>query len=74
MQNIIDLEILHTVLYVCKNKAAHSERRVQKLQSSQQNCTCIFKCAKNKIAHNACSVQKFGVFMNFVNNTLQIMK
>ena len=29
---------------------------------------------KNKIAHNACSVQKFGVFMNFVNNTLQMMK
>lgn len=29
---------------------------------------------KNKIAHNACSVQKFGVFMNFANNTLQMMK
>lgn len=29
---------------------------------------------KNKIAHNTCSVQKFGVFMNFANNTLQIMK
>ena len=34
MQNIIDLEKLHTTLYVCKNKTAHSERRVQKLQSS----------------------------------------
>ena len=29
---------------------------------------------KNKIAHNTCSVQKFGVFMNFANNTLQMMK
>ena len=29
---------------------------------------------KNKTAHNACSVQKFGVFMNFANNTLQMMK
>lgn len=29
---------------------------------------------KNKIAHNKCSVQKFGVFMNFANNTLQMMK
>ena len=49
MQNIIDLEILHTTLYVCKNKTAHSERRVQKLQSSQQNCTYINKCAKIKL-------------------------
>lgn len=29
---------------------------------------------KNKIAHITCSVQKFGVFMNFANNTLQMMK
>lgn len=29
---------------------------------------------KNKIAHNTCSVQKIGVFMNFANNTLQMMK
>ena len=29
---------------------------------------------KNKIAHKTCSVQKFGVFMNFANNTLQMMK
>lgn len=29
---------------------------------------------KNKIAYNTCSVQKFGVFMNFANNTLQMMK
>lgn len=29
---------------------------------------------KNKIAHNTCSVQKFGVFMNFANNTFQMMK
>lgn len=29
---------------------------------------------KNKIAHNTCSVQKFGVFMNFANITLQMMK
>ena len=49
MQNIIDLEILHIALYVCKNKTAHSERRVQKLQSSQQNCTCVYKCAKIKL-------------------------
>ena len=46
MQNIIDLEILHIALYVCKNK----------------------------IAHKTSSVQKFGVFMNFANNTLQMMK
>ena len=31
MQNVIDLEILHTALYVCKNKTAHSERRMQKI-------------------------------------------
>ena len=29
---------------------------------------------KNKIAHNTFSVQKFDVFMNFANNTLQMMK
>ena len=29
---------------------------------------------KNKIAHTTCSVQKFGVFMNFANITLQMMK
>ena len=29
---------------------------------------------KNKIAHKTSSVQKFGVFMNFANNTLQMMK
>lgn len=29
---------------------------------------------KNKIAHNTYSVQKFDVFMNFANNTLQMMK
>lgn len=34
MQNIIELEKLHTELYVSKNKTAHSERNVQKLQSS----------------------------------------
>ena len=34
MQNIIDLKILHTTLYMCKNKTAHRERRVQKLQLS----------------------------------------
>ena len=56
MQNIIDLEILHTALYMCKNKTAHSERRVQKLQSSQQNCTYTTKCAKIKlhIRHAVC--------------------
>ena len=40
---------------------------VTKLHTHHQVC-------KNKIAHNTCSVQKFGVFMNFANNTLQIMK
>ena len=56
----------------------------------KQNCTPLAMCAKiaivvtklhihyqvcnNKIAHNTCSVQKFGVFMNFANNTLQMMK
>ena len=56
----------------------------------KQNCTQLMTCAKiaivvtklhihhqvckNKIAHKACSVQKFGVFMNFANNTLQMMK
>ena len=40
---------------------------VTKLHIRQQVC-------KNKIAHNTCSVQKFGVFMNFANNTLQMMK
>lgn len=56
MQNIIDLEILHTYNAVCKNKTAHHERRVQKLQSSQQNCTYIIKCAKIKlhITHAVC--------------------
>ena len=34
-----------------------------------KNCNC-----RNKIAHTPTSVQKFGVFMNFANNTLQIMK
>ena len=29
---------------------------------------------KNKIAHNTFSVQKFGVFMYFANNTVQMMK
>ena len=29
---------------------------------------------RNKIAHVSLSVQKFGVFMNFANNTLQMMK
>ena len=74
MQNIIDLEILHTYTSVCKNKTAHSERRVQKLQSSQQNCTYTAKCAKIKlhIIHAVC--KKIGVFMNFANNTLQMMK
>lgn len=32
MQNIIELEKLHTALHVRKNKIAHSERSVQKLQ------------------------------------------
>ena len=66
-------------------KIAHFIIRVQK-----QNCTPLTKCAKitidviklhmylqvckNKIAHITCSVQKFGVFMNFANNTLQMMK
>ena len=56
----------------------------------KQNCTPLTTCAKiaivvtklhihhqvckNKIAHKTCSVQKFGVFMNFANNTLQMMK
>ena len=56
----------------------------------KQNCTQLMTCAKiaivatklhihhqvckNKIAHKTCSVQKFGVFMNFANNTLQMMK
>ena len=40
---------------------------VTKLHIHNQVC-------KNKIAHKTCSVQKFGVFMNFANNTLQIMK
>ena len=56
----------------------------------KQNCTPLTTCAKiaivvtklhihqqvckNKIAHKICSVQKFGVFMNFENNTLQMMK
>ena len=34
-----------------------------------KNCNC-----RNKIAHRTCSVQKFDVFMNFANNTLQMMK
>ena len=33
----------------------------------------LYVC-KNKIAHKTFSVQKFGVFMNFENNTLQMMK
>ena len=57
---------------------------------AKQNCTPLTTCAKiaivatklhihqqvckNKIAHKTCSVQKFGVFMNFANNTLQMMK
>ena len=64
---------------------AHCITCVQK-----QNCTQYMTCAKitiivtklhihhqvckNKIAHKTCSVQKFGAFMNFVNNTLQMMK
>ena len=40
---------------------------VTKLHIHHQMC-------KNKIAHITCSVQKIGVFMNFANNTLQIMK
>ena len=40
---------------------------VTKLHIHHQVC-------KNKIAHKTCSVQKFGVFMNFANNTLQMMK
>ena len=56
----------------------------------KQNCTQLTTCAKitivvtklhihnkvckNKIAHNTCNVQKFGVFINIANNTLQIMK
>ena len=56
----------------------------------KQNCTPLTTCAKiaivviklhihhqvckNKIAHKTSSVQKFGVFMNFANNTLQMMK
>ena len=56
----------------------------------KQNCTPLTTCAKiaivvtklhmhhqvckNKIAHKRCSVQKFGVFINFANNTLQMMK
>lgn len=40
---------------------------VTKLHIHHQVC-------KNKIAHNTFSVQKFGVFMNFANNTLQMMK
>lgn len=47
MENVIDLEILHTALYVCKNKTAHSERRVQKNYNH-----------RNKIAHTSLSVQK----------------
>ena len=38
-----------------------------KLHIHQQVC-------KNKIAHKRFSVQKFDVFMNFANNTLQMMK
>ena len=38
-----------------------------KLHTHNQVC-------KNKVAHNTCSVQKFGAFMNFANNTLQMMK
>lgn len=61
MQNIIDLEILHTTLHVCKNKTAHSERCVQKLQLSQQNCTYTTKCAKIKlhIIHAVCKKLAF---------------
>ena len=33
-----------------------------------------YQVCKNKIAHKTCSVQKIGVFMNFANNTLQMMK
>ena len=56
----------------------------------KQNCTQLMTCAKiaivatklhihqqvckNKIAHKRCSVQKFGVFMNIANSTLQMMK
>ena len=62
MQNIIDLDFLHTALYVCKNKTAHSERRVQKLQLSEQNCTHTTKCAKIKL-HIRDTVCKNLVFL-----------
>lgn len=38
------------------------------------NDVCKNYNRRNKIAHSICSVQKFGVFMNFANNTLQMMK
>ena len=74
MENVIDLEILHTALYVCKNKTAHSERRVQKITIIVTKLHIHHQMCKNKIAHITCSVQKIGVFMNFANNTLQMMK
>ena len=40
---------------------------VTKLHTYLQVC-------KNKIAHNTYSVQKIGIFMNFANNTLQMME
>ena len=38
------------------------------------NYVCKNYNHRNKIAHTSPSVQKFGVFMNFANNTLQMMK
>ena len=65
--------IAHCIICVQKEKCtplttcAKITIIVTKLHIHHQVC-------KNKIAHNTCSVQKFGVFMNFANNTLQMMK
>lgn len=53
---------MHTVNDVCKNY--NHRNKIAHTPPSVQN----------KVAHNTCSVQKFGVFMNFANNTLQMMK
>ena len=77
--------VLNYAKYYRFENIAHCFICVQK-----QNCTPLTKCAKiaiivtklhtflqvckNKIAHNTYIVQKFGVFMNIANNTLQMMK
>ena len=45
-----------------------------KIKLHTVNGVCKNYNRRNKIAHKTSSVQKFGVFMNFANNTLQMMK